>query len=139
MARLFNQSNKEKIMPTFMCRWENGDVSFVTASTKLDAVDILDEVAGAGLDDLVQVKDFSVHFGLGDDGELFLEGFGELTTEDVEEVYPILTDTKSEIYTLEEENQFEFMTQPSKEKMIAAVKTERERLQPKVKSKSASS
>lgn len=31
-------------MPIYMCRWENGDISFVSATSKDDAIWALDEV-----------------------------------------------------------------------------------------------
>lgn len=34
-------------MPTFLCRWENGDISFVSARDKDTAIILLDEVANA--------------------------------------------------------------------------------------------
>ncbi len=34
-------------MPIYMCRWENGDISFVSAVSKDDAIGALDEVGAA--------------------------------------------------------------------------------------------
>ena len=34
-------------MPLFLCRWENGDCSFVVAPTKDTAIQYLDEIGNA--------------------------------------------------------------------------------------------
>jgi hypothetical protein len=34
-------------MPLFICRWQNGDFSAVSASSKKDAIELLDEVGNA--------------------------------------------------------------------------------------------
>ena len=66
-------------MPLFLCRWPNGDCSVVLASSEQDALIKLDEIANAEGCPLVRLDDFQVHFRLTDDGELTLEGFGEIT------------------------------------------------------------
>ena len=69
-------------VPVFLCRWPNGDCSIVLARTRTDAVEKLDEVANA-----------QVHFALGDDGQLVLEGFGEETAQEIFEFcYPVLNE-----------------------------------------------
>ena len=60
-----------------MCRWPNGDLSFVCARTKEDAIVMLDEWDNAELAELRQIRDFMVDFRLTDDGELELQAFGE--------------------------------------------------------------
>ncbi|MDA2925243.1 hypothetical protein MYX65_11450 [Acidobacteria bacterium AH-259-L09] len=62
-------------MPLYMCRWENGDVSFVWAVKKDAAIEALDEVANAEGYPIIPIHDFMVHFHLTDDGELQFEGF----------------------------------------------------------------
>src|SRR5580704_11060874 len=64
-------------VPTFMCRWPNGDLSFVSARNKEDAIVMLDEWDNAELAELSRVPDFMVDFRLNDDGELELQDLGE--------------------------------------------------------------
>lgn len=74
-----------------MCRWPNGDVSFVSARNKEDAIVALDEFDNAELAKLFQIGNFMLDFRLVDTGELVFEGFGEeCETEIVERAYPIL-------------------------------------------------
>ena len=50
----------------FMCRWMNGDVSFVSARTKEDAIVMLDESDDAESGEISQIRDFMVNFRLND-------------------------------------------------------------------------
>jgi len=78
-------------MPVYMCRWVNGDVSFVSAPSKEAAVALLDEVANAEGCPLFVVKDFMVHLRLKDEGKLELEEIGEETYHQImEKAYPVL-------------------------------------------------
>ena len=61
----------------FMCRWMNGDVSFVSARTKEDAIVMLDEWDNAEGAEISQIRDFMVDFRLNDEGDLELAEFGE--------------------------------------------------------------
>jgi hypothetical protein len=61
----------------FMCRWMNGDVSFVSARTKEDAIVKLDEWDDAEGAEIIQIRDFMVDFRLNDEGDLELAEFGE--------------------------------------------------------------
>jgi hypothetical protein len=71
----------------------------VKAKDKEDAIFLLDELAGAGLEDLTALNDFMVHFRLSTDEKLEpegleslveLEGFGERTADKIlEKAYPI--------------------------------------------------
>ena len=45
-------------MPLFMCRWENGDCSFVAAPTKDAATLYLDEMGNADGSQLTAISDF---------------------------------------------------------------------------------
>lgn len=85
-------------MPTFFCRWENGDISFVSAKDQNTAIILLDEVANAEGMPITVVRDFMVHFHLTDDGTLELEGFGEALEEAVWNVYPKLEKTIDRLY-----------------------------------------
>ena len=52
----------------FMCRWLNGDVSFVSARTKGDAIIKLDEWDDAEGAEIIQIRDFMADFRLTDEG-----------------------------------------------------------------------
>ena len=69
-CRSYNLHAYNHGMPMFMCRWPNGDLSFVSARTKQDAIVMLDEWDNAELAELRRVPDFMVDFRLNDDGEL---------------------------------------------------------------------
>ena len=61
----------------FMCRWMNGDVFFVSARTKEDAIVMLDEWENAEGAEITQISCFMVDFRLNDEGDLELAEFGE--------------------------------------------------------------
>ena len=63
-------------MPIYMCRWPNGDFSFVLAANQQEAVETLDEIDNAEGCPLSVVEEFMVHFRLEEDGSFELEGFG---------------------------------------------------------------
>jgi hypothetical protein len=74
----------------FMCRWPNGDLSFVSAPTKEDAIIMLDEWDNAELAELSCIRDFMVDFKLNDDGELELQAFGESLLDGIwKKAYPV--------------------------------------------------
>jgi hypothetical protein len=83
-------------MPLYICRWQNGDFSAVSAATKTDAIALLDEVGNAEVCELFTVKNFMVHFSLKQETDevddfvpVELEGFGEATVDTLSErVYP---------------------------------------------------
>jgi hypothetical protein len=84
-------------MPLFICRWQNGDFSAVSASSREEAIELLDEVGNADVAEVFTAKRFMVHYQLKEqvDGleELVpvdFEGFGEETYEMLRErVYPV--------------------------------------------------
>jgi hypothetical protein len=80
-------------VPTYLCRWPNGDCSVVSARNKDDAISALDEVGSARPEWLRPIDHFVVHFQLTDEGELGLEAFGEKTVDDISDAYPALVDT----------------------------------------------
>ncbi len=51
-------------MPLFICRWQNGDFSAVSAASKKDTIELLDEVGNAETCELFTMKIFMVHFRL---------------------------------------------------------------------------
>jgi hypothetical protein len=70
-------------MPLYICRWQNGNVSAVSARSRENAVVLLDEIGSAEACELFPIEDFMVHFrlkGKADNIEgvspLELEGFG---------------------------------------------------------------
>jgi hypothetical protein len=84
-------------MPVYMCRWENGEVSFVSARSKRDACLLLDEFAAVETEDLHEVQEFMLGFALSDDGGVVLSDLGEGTRELFEEkIYPMLYEAKQE-------------------------------------------
>jgi hypothetical protein len=83
-------------MPLFICRWQNGDFSAVSAASRKDAIALLDEVGNAEVCELFTMKNFMVHFRLKQEVDevddfvpVELEGFGEETVDILcERVYP---------------------------------------------------
>ena len=83
-------------MPLYICRWQNGDFSAVSAASKTEAIALHDEVGNAEVCELFTVKNFMVHFRLKDETDevddfvpVELEGFGEETVDTLSErVYP---------------------------------------------------
>ncbi len=118
-------------MPLYLCRWPNGDSSFVSATSKEAAVEALDEVDNAEGCPLSVVRHFMVHFRLAEDGTFEFESFGEATEEALRQAYPILDQTVDQI--LEDDPSFELHSRstPAQEQMIRdAVKKEQERVKP---------
>jgi hypothetical protein len=83
-------------MPLFICRWQNGDFSAVSAASRKDAIGLLDEVGNAEVCELFTMKNFMVHFRLKQETDeiddfvpVELEGFGEFTDDILcSRVYP---------------------------------------------------
>jgi hypothetical protein len=101
-------------MPLYICRWQNGDFSAVSASSKKDAIELLDEVGNAETCELFTMKNFMVHFRLKQETDeiddfvpVELEGFGEQTVDTLcDRVYPDYFDasiTEGENWPDEEE------------------------------------
>jgi hypothetical protein len=66
-------------MPMFMCRWRNGDRSFVFASDEDDAIIHLDEWDDAEQAELTRIKHFMIDLALTEEGDLKLQQLGEET------------------------------------------------------------
>ena len=80
-------------MPMFMCRWENGDSSFVAAPNKEATIEYLDEIGNAEGSRLTAIRDFMMHFELTPEGRLQFHSFGEITQDVIfEKAYPLLND-----------------------------------------------
>ncbi len=115
-------------MPVFMCRWSNGDFSFVSASDKSKAIEALDEIANAEGCPLSVVEDFMVHFRLEEDGTFELDGFGEVTENTIWKEYTILDETLDRIF---QEVKGEPLTREDMQVIGEAVSKERERVKAK--------
>ena len=119
-------------MPLYLCRWPNGDFSFVSAANREAAVEALDEIDNAEGCPLSVVREFMLHSRLADDGSFEFEGFGEATEDAIWRAYPILDETIDQIR--EEDPSFELhgRSTPGQQQMIRdAVNRERERVKPK--------
>jgi len=113
-------------MPIYMCRWENGDISFVSAMSKDGAIWALDEVGAATAGMLYAVNQFMVHLTLDDHGELELESLGEDTEHFIRNVaYPILNKVQAEMISVDAEG-----TDEAQKLIAEAVGQERMRLWP---------
>ena len=87
-------------MPIFMCRWPNGDLSFVSSRSREDAIVLLDEWGNAEEAELRRVQDFIVDFRLTDDGELELQVFGENSEDDIRNrAFPVLSKARMNLPT----------------------------------------
>jgi hypothetical protein len=93
-------------MPLFICRWQNGDFSAVSASSREEAMELLDEVANADVADLFTAKRFMVHFqlkkqvdNLEEPVPVSFEGFGEETYDTLcERVYPVYSKASMRVH-----------------------------------------
>src|SRR5260370_7719904 len=93
-------------MPLFICRWQNGDCSAVSASSREEAMELLDEVGNADVAEVFTAKRFMVHFQLKkrvDSVEepvpVDLEGFGQETYDTLcERVYPVYSKASMRVH-----------------------------------------
>jgi len=109
----------------YLCRWPNGDFSFVTANTRREALVQLDEWAGAHPSQLFPVDSCMVDFRLNDLGEIELRQFGEETEYFMwETCYP---DLRTVLSNVGPEDGGEY-TAEAKESIRHAVQHERDRL-----------
>ena len=103
-------------MPVFCCRWPHGDISFVAARNKREAVIALDELGDAETSDIFTVAEFMLHLRLEDNGKLSFRSFGEVAHfEIMTEAYPLL-------HSLVE------LARPSTSQVRQAVREERRRM-----------
>jgi hypothetical protein len=95
-------------MPLFICRWQNGDFSAVSASSREEDMELLDEGRNADVAEVFTVNRFMLHFQLKkqvdsveDPVPVDLEGFGEETYDTFcERVYPEMSPRQSRIAEL---------------------------------------
>lgn len=93
-------------MPLFICRWQNGDFSAVNASSREEAIELLDEVGNADVAEVFTAKRFMVHFQLKkqvDNVEepvpVDFEGFGEETYDTLcERIYPVYSKAAMKVH-----------------------------------------
>jgi hypothetical protein len=92
-------------MPLFICRWQNGDFSAVSAASREAAMELLDEVGNADVAEVFTAKRFMVHFQLKkqvdveDPVPVDLEGFGEETYDILcERVYPVYSKASMRVH-----------------------------------------
>ena len=80
----------------FLCRWPNGDFSVVKASSKDEAIELLDEIGNAEGSPVTPINgNFMVHFVLTDDGDFELQEWGEETAELImKRAYPLLDEAR---------------------------------------------
>jgi hypothetical protein len=118
----------------FMCRWPNGDLSFVSAPAKEDAIIMLDEWDNAELAELSRIRDFMVDFRLNDDGELELQAFGEGLLDDIwTKAYPVISQARTNAPV----DSGGELTPDGKTMVRKAVRDEKERFKGKKRSKRA--
>jgi hypothetical protein len=94
-TRVYNHTRSLN-MPLFICNWQNGDFSAVSASSKKDAIELLDEAGNAETCELFTMKNFMVHFRLKEETyeiddfvPVELDGFGEQRVDMLcDRVYP---------------------------------------------------
>ena len=78
-------------MPVFLCRWPNGEFSIVSAATKSDAIEMLDEWGNAEAAVLMRMPACMFDFRLNDRGEIELSQISQYTEDFVrEKCYPEL-------------------------------------------------
>src|ERR1700704_6665322 len=78
-------------MAIYLCRWPNGNCSIVSAKTKNEAIELLDEWGNAEQASLTRMPDCMFDFNLHDDGHLELADIGEATHDRIMETcYPEL-------------------------------------------------
>jgi len=119
-------------MSLFMCRWQNGDCSFVSTPTKNLAVQYLDEFGNADGSELTAIRDFMVHFELTPEGKLQFHSFGELAADAIfKKAYPLL----NELFQSDKLSEQADPTARDAELIKATVEKECQRLQGKKRRK----
>jgi hypothetical protein len=110
----------------YLCRWPNGDISIVSASSKREAIIQLDEWAGAHPSQVYALGSFKADFGLTDDGTVVLNDFGEDTWGFIwDTCYPQLAEVLFSDGVTDENGAFKL---GGRERVAEAVRHERERL-----------
>ncbi len=121
-------------MAIYLCRWPNGEFSVVGATTKSDAIELLDEWGNAEQASLTRMPGCMFDFRLDDEGQIELADIGEATHEHIMRTcYPELEKT---LETAELDETGLAYSANSRARIREAVESERKRLwnsQPPVK------
>jgi hypothetical protein len=113
-------------MATYLCRWPNGDFSVVSARTKSDAIELLDEWGNAEQASLTRMADCMFDFRLDDEGQIELADIGEATHDRIMRTcYPELDKT---LETAEWDETGAAHSAASSVRIREAVESERKRL-----------
>src|ERR1700732_1704355 len=113
-------------MAIYLCRWPNGEFSVVSAKTKSDAIELLDEWGNAEQASLFRMPDCMFDFRLDDDGQIELADIGEATYDHIlRTCYPELEKT---LETAEGDDTGQGYSADSRERIREAVESERTRL-----------
>lgn len=70
-------------MAMYLCRWPNGEFSVVSARTRSDAIELLDEWGNAEQASLTRMSDCMFDFRLDDEGQIELADIGEATNDHI--------------------------------------------------------
>jgi hypothetical protein len=121
-------------MAIYLCRWPNGEFSIVSAKTKADAIELLDEWGNAEQASLSRMPDCMFDFRLNDDGQIELADIGESTHDGIMETcYPELDKV---LASAESDDSGQDYSEKGRKQIREAVELERTRLwdtQPPVK------
>jgi hypothetical protein len=113
-------------MPTFLCRWQDGDSTFAYGVEKADAIGLIDLELGCPEDwQLTRVDEFLLNVRLTDEGEFEINYIGEALDEELDRAYPILTTAKRRIA----ESGDDLTPEKAKSIIAEAVANERARLE----------
>jgi hypothetical protein len=119
-------------MPVYLCRWPNGDCSFVSAPTKEKAIEKLDQYENAEGCVVRRLAHFQIHLKLTDEGHLELDESGiwswnaVMAEPDLYDLgYPIL---RNVVFRIFEETDNKPFTPEQQERVRKAVRRERRRV-----------
>jgi hypothetical protein len=113
-------------MATYLCRWPNGEFSVVSATTKGDAIELLDEWGSAEQASLTLMPDCMFDFRLDDEGEIELADIGEAAYGRIMQTcYPELNEA---LNAAELDSSGQDYTAKSRARIQEAVESERTRL-----------
>ena len=113
-------------MAIYLCRWPNGEFSVVSAKSKSDAIEMLDEWGNAEQASLTRMSDCMFDFRLDDEGEIVPADIGEATHDHLMRTcYPELEKT---LETAEWDDTGVAYSADSRFRIREAVESERKRL-----------
>jgi hypothetical protein len=113
-------------MTIYLCRWPNGEFSVVSAKSKSDAIELLDEWGNAEQASLTRMSDCMFDFRLDDDGQIELADIGGATHDHLMRTcYPELEKT---LETAEWDDTGVAYSADSRVRIREAVESERKRL-----------